>query len=103
MTNRSRLASLLAAFAVVAFALPVQAANPKAATKAKPATDAALVQALQAVSPDALGGRLGLDLAASKKTDVAVERRGQPAPTAAATTASVRGVEMPTKPAPSKS
>ena len=51
---------LVAAFAVLAVSQPVMAASKKPAQRRETQT---LVAALQAVSPDALGGRLGLNIA----------------------------------------
>jgi hypothetical protein len=68
---KRHLASLLAASALLLAAHPTwAAAQPKA-----PKDTATLVAALQAVSPDPLGGRLGLDLA-SRTPALKVETTG---------------------------
>jgi hypothetical protein len=88
---KSKATFVFVSFAALALAGPLPAKDQKAELKKK--GDAALVAALQAVSPDPLGGRLGLDLAAARapKADFAAQPRVTPKPTAAVSAPAVQG------------
>jgi hypothetical protein len=62
--KHSHLAAFVSAIALVAASQPVLAAAPKADVR-----DAALVAALSAVSPDPLGGRIGLTIASARAAE----------------------------------
>ncbi len=62
--------ALFSAIALAAASRPLLAAAPKA-----DARSAALVAALQAVSPDPLGGRLGLTVASARAAEQAQDNR----------------------------
>jgi hypothetical protein len=95
--------TLLLAIATFASALPLQAAGKKVAENVA-ATDAALVEALRAVSPDPLGGRLGLDLATARSAKPAfAQTRSAPPPKVTTTTRPVERVTEAPDSRPNKS